>query len=206
MTEKILFQGAEAKIILKHDRIIKRRDKKSYRIKELDEKIRKIRTRTEARLFEKASKIIPVPKLIRVNEKTKEIIMDFVKGRKLSDNLDRFQKKGQGEIAKKIGESAAKLHDSGIVHGDLTTSNMIFNEDENKVYFLDFGLGFSSQRIEDKAVDLHLLREAFESRHFKNWRFLFDKAIEGYRLSKKSADVLERLKAVESRGRYKERY
>ena len=203
-SQKILFHGAEAIIILDKGKIIKKREKKSYRINELDEKIRKLRTRMETKLLEKASKLIPVPKIIEVNEK--EILMEFVKGKKLSDELESFSKIWQLKIFKQIGENIAKIHNSDIIHGDLTTSNMIFNEENNKVYFIDFGLGFGSHKIEEKAVDLHLLKQALEAKHFKNWEKLFDEVLKGYKTSKDHKKVFERFKKVEKRGRYKEQY
>lgn len=206
MSQKTIFLGAEAKIIKDNNKIIKKRLKKTYRVREIDEKIRKLRTRSEGKLFEKASKVIPVPNLEKVNEKNKELVMQFVKGDKISSTLEKFSEKKQCEIFKKIGENIAKLHDSDIIHGDLTTSNMIFNEKENKAYFVDFGLGFSSHKIEDKAVDLHLLKQAVEAKHFKNWERLFDEAVKGYKISKNFKEVLERFKKVEKRGRYKENY
>ena len=205
-SQKIIFHGAEAIIILDKDKIIKRRVKKSYRLNELDEKIRKLRTRRETKLLEKASKLIPVPKIIEVNEKEKEIQMEFVKGKKLSDNLGNFPRVWQLKILRQIGENIAKIHNSNIIHGDLTTSNMIFNEENNKVYFIDFGLGFGSHKIEDKAVDLHLLKQALEAKHFNNWEKLFDEVLKGYKTSKDHKKVFERFKKVEKRGRYKEQY
>ena len=206
MKPKILFQGAEALILLDKNKIIKKRVKKSYRLKELDDKIRKLRTRSETRLLEKASKIIPVPKIIKMNEKEKEISIEFIQGKKLSDELYNFTEKKQYLVMKKIGENIAKLHDSDIIHGDLTTSNMIFNEKENKVYFVDFGLGFRSHKIEDKAVDLHLLKQALEAKHFNNWKKLFNEVLKYYKISKNYKQVFERFKKVEKRGRYKEQY
>ena len=203
MTQKTIFQGAEALIVLDKNKIIKKRIKKSYRLSELDEKIRKLRTRKETKLLERASKEISVPKVLKSDEKTKEILMEFVKGKKLSEYLDNFTEKQQLKISIKIGENIAKIHDSDIIHGDLTTSNMIFNEENNKVYFVDFGLGFISHKIEDKAVDLHLLKQALEARHFKNWEKLFNGILKGYKISKDFEQVLGRIKQVERRGRYK---
>ena len=206
MKQKILFHGAEAIILLDKDKIIKKREKKSYRINELDDKIRRLRTRKETKLLEKASNLIPVPRIIKVDEKEKEIQMEFVKGKKLSDELESFSKIWQLKIFKQIGENIAKIHNSDIIHGDLTTSNMIFNEENNKVYFIDFGLGFGSHKIEDKAVDLHLLKQALEAKHFNNWEKLFDEVLKGYKISKDYKKVFERFKRVEKRGRYKEQY
>ncbi len=199
---KTLAQGAEAKILLdeKDNFIIKDRISKSYRHLELDKIIRKRRTKAETKLLEKASKIINSPKPIETQEWDK-IKMPFIDGKKLSDNLDKFSLKRQEDTCKKIGESIAKLHSKDIIHGDLTTSNMIFRKD--KVFFIDFGLGFISHKIEDKAVDIHLLKQALEARHFQHWQVLFKKVLQGYEHYKKHKKVLEQLEKVEKRGRYK---
>ena len=202
--QKIIQQGAEAIIIKKDNEIIKKRLRKSYRIKEIDDKIRKLRTRSEGKLLAKAAKIISIPKLKTINEKSKEITMDFVDGKKLSEHLNDFDLKKQKTVFCEIGKSISKLHDSNIIHGDLTTSNMILKNKE--VYFIDFGLGFQSHKIEDKAVDLHLLKQALEAKHFKTWEILFKEILKSYSTSKDSKKVLERLKAVEKRGRYKGKY
>ncbi len=198
---KILQQGAEAIIFLDKNKIIKKRVKKSYRIKELDDKIRKLRTRSEGKLLNKASKIVSIPNLQKINEKINEIEMEFIKGEKLSEHLDKFPLKKQKEICKQIGQGVAKLHDADIIHGDLTTSNMILKD--KKIYFIDFGLGFINHKFEDKAVDIHLLRQALEAKHFKHWEILFREFLKGYSKSKNSKTTLERLKVVEKRGRYK---
>ncbi|MEM4271816.1 MAG: RIO1 family regulatory kinase/ATPase [Candidatus Pacearchaeota archaeon] len=227
--EKIIGTGAEAILIQKDGKLIKRRIKKSYRIQILDEKLRKSRTKKESKLLEKASKLIPVPKIIKLDEKNKEIDMKFVEGLKLSENLDSLQ--NAEEICKIIGQNIAKIHDADIIHGDLTTSNMIYVKDKNaktetsssstpttyqkqisdntsqgKVYFIDFGLGFESKKIEDKAVDLHLLKQALEAKHFNNYEKFFSAVLEGYKLSKHHEATLHRLKKVEARGRYKEQF
>jgi len=199
----IIQQGAEANIIKVRYGIIKDRVKKGYRIPELDIKIRTRRTKSEAKLLEKASKLINCPKpflqpSIRNSSKLK---MPFIDGKKLSDYLDKFPLKKQKEVCKLIGKSTAKLHDADIIHGDLTTSNMILKT--NKIYFIDFGLGFVSHKFEDKAVDIHLLKQALEAKHFKNWEILFREVLKGYSKSKSHKTVLERLKSVEKRGRYK---
>lgn len=207
MESKLLAQGAEAKIFLIKDKIVKNRIKKSYRIPELDNKIRRSRTKAEAKLLEKASKIIPCPKPLANPGQGRMIHMQYIDGIKLSNELNNFDFKKQKEILKQIGESVTKLHKENIIHGDLTTSNMIYaptkknRGDVSKpiVYFIDFGLGFHSQREEDKAVDLHVLKQALEAKHFQNWEKLFTAFKQGY----KNKQVLERLKKVETRGRYK---
>lgn len=198
--EKIIQQGAEAQIILENDIIKKRRIKKSYRLPILDEKIRKQRTKKEFNLLNKASKLISIPKILKLNEKTKEIDMEFIEGKKLSEYLESLDYK---EICKTIGKQIAKLHDNNIIHGDLTTSNIILSNKDNKLYFIDFGLGFTSPRKEDKAVDLHLIKEALEAKHFEIAEESFKQILEGYKTSKNASQVLQRLKKVEMRGRYK---
>ena len=202
--EKIIAQGAEAILIHKDGKLIKRRIHKGYRSAELDKKIRTGRTRREAKILGKAYSIIPVPKIISVNEKTSEIDMSYVEGKKLSDHLDDFENKKALEICRIMGENIAKLHNQGLMHGDLTTSNMLFSEKEKKLYFIDFGLGFHSERAEDKAVDLHLLKQALESRHFKKWESYFREVMKSYgKECRESQRVLAQFKKVESRGRYK---
>ena len=211
MSEKILQHGAEALILLDTDtnKVIKRRIKKSYRMEAIDEEIRKLRTRSEAKLLLKASRLISVPEIKNVNYDSKEISMEFLEGKKLSEYLDSFPLEEQKKICRKIGESIAKIHDGDIIHGDLTTSNIILGDGkrgDNKVFFIDFGLGFQSHKIEDKAVDLHLLRQALEAKHFKHWIALFAQVVSGYSASKNSSLVLEQFEKVEKRGRCKSSY
>jgi len=199
--QKLIQQGAEAKIFKIKNKVIKNRIKKSYRISKLDNKIRKLRTRSEAKLLEKASKVIPIPKITNSNEDKKIIKMEFIDGDKLSDKLDKYPIAKQRTTCRKIGTNIAKLHDINIIHGDLTTSNMILKN--NKIYFIDFGLGYISHKFEDKAVDLHLLKQSLEAKHFQHYKELIKEILIGYSKSKDFKIVLERLKAVEKRGRYK---
>ena len=201
--QTIIARGAEAVLIKNCNYLLKRRIPKSYRLLVLDERLRKQRTKKEAKLLEKAYKLIPIPKIIKVNEKTKEIEMEFIEGKKLSENLEKINYE---KICLQIGNNLAKLHDHEIIHGDLTTSNMIFEEKTNLLYFIDFGLGFISKKIEDKAVDLHLIKEALEAKHFSIAKISFERILEGYKISKYYKEVLQRLKKVELRGRYKAQY
>lgn len=203
---KLIQQGAEAKIFLdeKNELVTKYRISKSYRIPEIDKAIIKKRTKSETKILEKASKIIPCP---CPEENTKEfdkIIMPYINGKKLSENLDHFEPKKQKEIMKDAGKNIALLHKNHIIHGDLTTSNMILKD--NRLYFIDFGLGFISRKVEDRAVDLHLLKQALEAKHFKNWEILLEQILKTYEKTlgkEESKKVFERLTAVERRGRYR---
>ncbi|MFA5259173.1 MAG: RIO1 family regulatory kinase/ATPase [Candidatus Pacearchaeota archaeon] len=218
---KILAQGAEAIISLDSNKIIKNRLKKSYRISIIDERLRKSRTKSEAKIITKLFSVIPVPKILKTDEK-QIIEMEFISGKKLSSSLEGLDYK---KICKLIGENITKMHNQGIIHGDLTTSNMIYVEgskdrkkssskkseqsedfiDFNKVYFIDFGLAFHSQKIEDKAVDLHLLEQALEAKHFTIWQECVKTILDNYK-PEKYKEIIQRIKVIESRGRYKDKY
>jgi len=191
-------RGAEAVIYL-NGNIIKDRVKKSYRIKEIDEKLRKYRTRREAKILEKLKEIdFPCPGLIKKDDKNMVVEMGFVKGELIKDILEGRDYK---KLCSEIGEKVAILHNNGIIHGDLTTSNMILNKE---IFFIDFGLSFFSEKTEDKAVDLHLLREALESKHYRIWGEAFKAVIKGYnKKSDNPKEVFKRFEKVEMRGRYK---
>ncbi|MBI3034005.1 Kae1-associated serine/threonine protein kinase [Candidatus Woesearchaeota archaeon] len=197
---KLIAEGAEARVFLDGGRIVKDRVPKSYRIREIDERLRKFRTRREAKVFNELEKIgLDVPRLLSHSDRDMRLEMEFLDGKKLRDVLNRDNCRTLGrEIGKKIG----MMHMNGIIHADLTPSNMILCN--NKVFFIDFGLSFFSAKPEDKAVDLHLLRQALEGRNHLIWRECLDAVIEGYMKSYPGyKPVLARLEKVESRGRHK---
>jgi TP53 regulating kinase-like protein len=197
---KILHRGAEAILYVNEQgKLVKERIKKSYRINQIDQKLRKFRTRREGKLLRNSP--VPVPEVFEVDENDMKIIMDYIKGDVIKDILDNSRKRKK--ICRKIGEQVAKLHDNNIIHGDLTTSNMILKN--GVVYFIDFGLGFTSDKTEDKAVDIHLLKQALEAKHHKHSKKLFNQVLKGYKKSPNSKEVLARLEKVGSRGRYKKR-
>ncbi len=194
---KLIKQGAESAIFLDKNKIIKHRISKGYRIKDIDEKIRKFRTRSEAKLLEKAN--VNVPKILNIDEKEMKIEMEYVEGDLLKDIFEDLKEKERLELCKTLGEEVSKLHSQDMIHGDLTTSNLILKN--NKIYFIDFGLGFFSNKLEDKAVDLRLLKQALESKHYKSFPRTYNEILKHYRHS----DVKKRLEKVDSRGRYKTR-
>lgn len=197
---KLIAQGAEAKLYRKDNELIKDRISKSYRIKEIDEPLRKSRTKKEAKLISEARRVgINVPKIISVEEY--KITMEFIDGTKLKDALNNTDSKTRKKLAEEIGKIAGILHSNDIVHGDLTTSNMILKDD--KIFLIDFGLGDLSKRIEDHAVDISVLKEAFKSTHYKYLKELWSSFICGYKQNNsKSDDVLRTLEDIQKRGRY----
>jgi Kae1-associated kinase Bud32 len=191
--------GAEAIIYFEKNKAVKERIKKSYRIKRIDERLRKFRTRRETKILEKLRSIdFSIPKLILSDDKNMVIEMEYLKGKKLRDILDN---KNCEKLCTEIGEKIAMLHNNDIIHGDLTTSNMIFKDE---IYFIDFGLSFFSDKTEDKAVDLHLLKQALESKHHEIFDTAFKAVLKGYKnKNKRYCETVKRLEKVESRGRYK---
>ncbi|NOQ56315.1 MAG: Kae1-associated serine/threonine protein kinase [Nanohaloarchaea archaeon] len=194
---KLINLGAEAKISLDEGVITKDRIPKGYREDALDVKIRKARTKKEAKLLARAKAAgVMVPKVMGTRDFS--IQMEFVDGVRVKDILDKANMK---KICSDIGRSVAKLHGASIIHGDLTTSNMILFS--GKVHLIDFGLGQVSDKVEDKATDLHLLEEAIESTHYMissdALKIIFESYLKG---CKDGKDVMKRLSAIRLRGRY----
>ena len=193
-------QGAEAVIHSDGAVVVKHRFEKSYRHPEIDAGLRKHRTRRESKIIEKLAEIgFPGPKLIQTDEKEMKIAMNHVPGMLVKEVLHNDYRK----LSREIGRKIAKLHANNIIHGDLTTSNLILDKE---IHLIDFGLSFFSEKEEDKAVDLHLLKQALESKHYKIFEECFGEAIEGYKESYPDAQrILKRLEIVESRGRNKKK-
>jgi Kae1-associated kinase Bud32 len=188
--------GAEARIYSDGAVVIKDRLAKTYRIQDIDLSLRTFRTRREAKILSQLP--IPGPKLI---DATATIItMSFLQGKKLRDVLEQSP-----ALAERAGMYLARLHSKDIVHGDLTTSNMIYDEQTDTLYFIDFGLSNFSKKIEDKAVDIHLFRQALESKHTTIWEEAFALFLRGYKSLPNWEPILERFAIVESRGRNKEK-
>lgn len=202
---KEISRGAEAVIYLNGiegtQTIVKDRVKKGYRLKSLDTELRTGRTKRETKILEKLNKIgINVPKVIESKEST--IVMEYIKGKQLKEVLN---KKNYKKFAKIIAETIAKIHDQNIIHGDLTTSNMILEEDTERVFFIDFGLSYVSTKVEDKAVDIHLFRQAIESKHFEFFEDMYENFLLAYNPSNKK-EVTDRLEKVDARGRNKNKF
>ena len=195
---ELIAQGAEAKIYRTKEGISKDRIKKDYRIRQLDDSLRKFRTKREAKVLEKLKTInFPAPRILKSDD-IEKIVMEDIKGPKVRDILEKSDYK---KLCFEIGEKIGEMHSKGIVHGDLTTSNMILNKE---VYFIDFGLSFFSDKVEDRAVDLHLFSQALASKHYTIADACFKEALKGYEKAANDKDkVFKRLEIVEGRGRNK---
>jgi TP53 regulating kinase-like protein len=210
-TARLLKKGAEASLFLTewHERkvIIKVRIPKKYRPKELDEQIRSYRTVHEPQLMHEAKVAgVSTPLIYMVNVPDSSIIMEYVEGQQMKQVLNSAFKAERNNLCVKIGECIARLHRHGLIHGDLTTSNMILNP-QGKIFFVDFGLGEKNIELEAKGVDLHLMKRALQSTHYRHWDECFQNvqcgytSVVGVELAEK---VYEKIREIERRGRYVE--
>lgn len=205
----LIKKGAEASLFLEdwHDRkvIMKRRLPKKYRLSQLDEQIKTYRTVHEPQLIHRAKEAgVPTPTIFLVDTENSTIIMEYIEGKQVKQVLNSCETEKRLDLCRRIGESIGQLHTQGIIHGDLTTSNMILTPYE-KVFFVDFGLGEYSKELEIRGVDLHLMKRAFQSTHFRFAEECFEAVMEGYGkiVGKETAkDVLGKIKEIERRGRY----
>lgn len=196
--KEVIAQGAEAVLYRDGGVLVKDRVSKDYRLKEIDDKLRKRRTKREVKLLKKLDF---VPNVLDSDDY--KIRMQFIEGNLLKDTLDGFSVNDRRRILNLVGSQIAEMHDLDVIHGDLTTSNMILSNE--RVYFIDFGLGLVSVKVEDKAVDLFLLKKALEAKHYQHFSESYSFVIEGYKKSGNFKSVIERLRDVESRGRYKKK-
>jgi len=188
-----MIQCAEAIIEFKDGLVFKRRIRKRYRIKEIDERIRRERTRREARIISEARrKGIPTPVILDIFDYT--LVMERIEGNLVGEVITP-------RISERIGELVGILHRNGIIHGDLTTSNLILGSD-NILYLIDFGLSSFDSSIEARGVDVHVFFQSL-SATCESWKELKESFIKGYtRTLPDAPQVLTRVSEIEQRGRY----
>ncbi|MCW4028511.1 MAG: Kae1-associated kinase Bud32 [Candidatus Bathyarchaeota archaeon] len=208
--QTVLFKkGAEASLYrtMWHGRaaVLKVRVPKRYRPTQLDQQIRSYRTVHEPQLMHEAKSAgVSTPLIYLVNVPEATIVMEYVEGQQAKRLLNRADKSERRRVCVKIGESVALLHNHGLIHGDLTTSNMI-QRPNGEITFVDFGLGEKSIETEAKGVDLHLLKRALQSTHYLFWEECFESVLSGYCSVVGSAvaeKVYEKIREIERRGRY----
>lgn len=204
LPDDLIAKGAESNIVkssyLGRDAVLKNRISKNYRIPEIDNKIRKARTKLEAKLLSDVKKAgVVTPILYDVDLHDKTILMEEIKGDLVKDIINE-------DLAYEIGENIAKFHNLNIIHGDITSSNMMVN-DKNQLVFIDFGLGRYSDLFEDKAVDLLVLKKSLQSIDYNTAIKIFDRVLEGYADEYKDdslnrEQIIKKINEIESRGRY----
>lgn len=215
---KILKQGAEAKLFickyLGRPTLIKERFKKNYRHPDLDATITKDRIRNEARSIVRCKTIgVKTPALYLVDFERRRIYMEHFEQSITVKDFIIMSKPSQDSLynlAKIIGETVRKMHENNIIHGDLTTSNMLIvykNDGINSMQdfelaMIDFGLSFINTSTEDKGVDLYVLERALISTH-NDLPNLFDKIFDAYKRYSKNniKEIISKYEDVRARGR-----
>ncbi|KAE9594220.1 putative protein kinase TKL-Pl-4 family [Lupinus albus] len=207
----LIKQGAEARVFessfVGRRSVIKERFSKKYRHPTLDSKLTLKRLNAEARCMTKARRLgVHTPVLYAVDTVLHTLTFEYIEGSSVKDLFLEFGSRGDVQeqldnIASQIGEAIGKLHDGGLVHGDLTTSNMLLKSDTNQLVLIDFGLSFTSTLPEDKAVDLYVLERALLSMH-SSCGNVMDRILAAYRKSSKQwSSTWNKLGQVRQRGR-----
>lgn len=194
LPDELIAKGAESNIVksdyLGEKAVLKDRIPKGYRISEIDNKIRRARCKLEARLLSDAKRAgVVTPILYDVNLGDKSILMEEIDGVMVKDIIDE-------DLAFKIGENISRLHSADIIHGDITTSNIMLRD--GQLVFIDFGLGRHSTLDEDKAVDLLVLKKSLQSIDYNLAVKYFDCVLNGY----DNESIVNTISDIESRGRY----
>ena len=187
-------RGAEATVTIDGDVVTKRRYPREYRHPALDERLRRERTRQEARLTSEARRVgVPTPVIRDVDVERATLSFQFVGDEDIRDNLT-------ADRIRTVARHLARIHGAGFVHGDPTTRNVRVDTGTERVFLIDFGLGYYSDHPEDHAMDLHVLFQSL-SGTAENATELIQLARESYG-QHGDAVVIDRLADIEQRGRY----
>ena len=205
---RLLYKGAEADVILGDwqglEAVFKVRKPLIYRLKVLDEAIRRQRTVREAEMIHLAKKAgVSSPFLYNVDVAASTLVMEFVRGDRVKDLVPSLSEGQLEDVFFEFGRDVAKLHRSGIMHGDLTTANVVRRN--QRLVFIDFGLSVRTTRLEDHAVDLRLIKETLVGAHPDASARALEVLNHGYASvvgPARSHAVLKQLQNIERRGRY----
>jgi len=217
----LLRQGAEAKLyegtFLGQRVLVKHRFPKRYRVEQLDTQLTKDRLRGEVRGLNRAKLLgVRTPTVYLADMDSAQIVLEYLDGAVTArDYIKRLVEAGDREealaaLSKQIGTTFAKLHKANIIHGDLTTSNLMVDKQETdspELVVIDFGLGYAEGTAEDKGVDLYVLERAFLSTHPNTERLVAlivsaYKAEFGEKKGKKTCDeILRKYEEIRMRGR-----
>lgn len=184
---KEINKGAEAIIFLDGKKIIKKRVSKDYRDPVLDKRIIKTRNKQESTLLKRA-------KVAGINTPT---IFSLTKDTIVMEKLNNTNE--HSKVLTEIGKEIAKLHDNGIIHGDLNLINILTTKDK-KIYFIDFGLGYLSNKIEDKATDLLVFKKTLKAS--KKTEQFWEKILAGYQKQTLNKQTTDKIAEIEKRARY----
>eukprot|EP00116_Pleurobrachia_bachei_P006993 sb/3467255/ len=203
--EKLIKQGAEGKIyettFMGRPCLAKVRFKKAYRHPILDEKLTQRRLTQECRAIQKSRSLgVRTPTVYFVDQITSTIYLEYLQD---STVLKDFIDQNPASVVtacEAVGRELGKLHSGDLIHGDLTTSNILIRDDGTPV-IIDFGLSTTSSLVEDKGVDLYVLEKAFLSTHPK-CEGLLEAIWVGYKKSYSShKKIFVKLDEIRLRGR-----
>jgi Kae1-associated kinase Bud32 len=194
---EIIATGAESEIHKINDTTLKKiRLAKTYRIPEIDLKLRRLRNRKEFKILKKLHEnqiLVPEPYKLIEDKRIDEISFEFefLNGQVLKKCLTK-------ELLFKAFNQIIQMHKKQVTHSDLTTLNMIHMS--NEIYLIDFGLGEFSIKAEDRAVDLNLFFNCIKNEHPQFYQYKEELKEIYFKFDKK---VLNNLNKLEHRGRNK---
>jgi Kae1-associated kinase Bud32 len=209
--ERPVSRGAEASLHavewLGLPALRKDRETKNYRPKNLDERLKRERTRNEVRLLTEARRLgVRTPIVYDVDLPHHRLILEQLPGPTLKDLLDaaKGDPKPVEAPVRALGKAIGHLHSGGLSHGDLTSSNILYPDGpEGTPALLDLSMGSRTAGIEERGIDLHLVEEDLKALHAKG-DFLFRTFLEGYAKGNPHghADVRKRAREIRGRVRY----
>jgi TP53 regulating kinase-like protein len=181
--------------------VTKTRLAKRYRVPALDDRIRRERLRTEAALLSAARRAgVPVPLVLDVDTANHLLVLQRIAGPTLRQALAESPDRA-ADLLTTWGGWIGRLHEAGIVHGDLTTSNAIVGGDG--IVLIDFGLAARSNDVEDRGVDLVLVQRTLESTHPSEAEAWFARVAAGYTDAVADGQhALDRMREIRGRARY----
>ena len=203
---KLVKKGAEADIYRLswngRDAILKLRKPKSYRDAQLDLRIRQQRTIKESQTISRVRSLgIPAPLIYLVDTAKSAIVMQYVPGATVQSLPDDLILR----LSYRMGRMAGKLHKNGVMHGDLTTSNFVYDDTHDVLYMIDFGLSQNTIKPEDHAVDMRLIKEILNSAHAPIMAEAWRNLLRGYARvvgGERHARIRQLVSEIEGRGRY----
>ncbi len=194
---ELLYRGAEAEIWksewLGIPCVIKKRVRKTYRHPALDERIIKTRIRNEARMLILARQKINTPHVLDM--RGDELVLEWIEGEKVRDIL--YRNENTHELGYEMGRVVKSLHENGIIHNDLTTSNFIYDGED--LWLIDFGLATRSKRLEDMATDLVVFKRMMKASHWDVFDDVWPAFLRGYKAEDR---IIKKIGEIERRAKY----
>ena len=163
---EMLHRGAEAVVHagswMGREAILKQREPRTWRHPDLDARLTKSRMSAEVRLLRRLHLHgSPVPELLAVDSSAGWMVTSRVPGGPLFEHL---RNGGEASMLEDLGATIRTIHEAGISHGDLTTHNILW-DDEGGLSIIDFGLAQITEDLEPMGLDLQVLNECLKASH-----------------------------------------